>query len=64
MRSQDLKLLHEMWLHLTRDREFGQLHHYHVIAAALREFNERLQSDGREQALDDLRREINREDKP
>ena len=53
-----------MWLHLTRDREFGQLHHYHVIAAALREFNERLQSDGREQALDDLRREINREVKP
>jgi len=39
LRAQDLKLLHEMWLHLTRDRDFRQLHHYHVIAAALRELN-------------------------
>jgi hypothetical protein len=46
------------------NREFRQLHHYHVIAIALRELNERLQGQSREQALDDLRQEINREDQP
>ena len=64
LRVQDLKLLHDMWLHLTRDREFRQLHHYHVIAVALRELNERLHGVGRDQALDDLRQEVKREDEP
>lgn len=64
LRVQDLKLLHDMWLHLTRDREFRQLHHYHVIAVALRELNERLHGVGRDQALNDLRQEVKREDEP
>ena len=64
LRSQDLKLLHDMWLHLTRDRDFRQLHHYHLVAVALRELNERLQGEGRKQVLDDVRREIDREDEP
>ncbi len=64
LRSQDLKLLHDMWLRITRDREFRQLHHYHVIAVALHELNERLTGEGRERALEDLRRELNREDQP
>jgi hypothetical protein len=62
MRAQDLKLLHDIWLHLTREREFSQLHHYHVISVALRELNERLQGHGREQALHDLKDEMNHDD--
>jgi len=62
MRPQDLKLMHDIWLHVTRDRDFSQLHHYHVISVALRELNERLHSQGRQQALEDLREEIDRED--
>jgi len=62
MRSQDLKLMHDIWLHVTRDREFSELHHYHVVAVALRELNERLHGPERQQALDDLKDEIDRED--
>ena len=62
MRAQDLKLMHDIWLHVTRDREFSNLHHYHVVAVALRELNERLHGHGREQALEDLKDEIDRDD--
>jgi len=62
MRSQDLKLMHDIWLHVTRDREFSDLHHYHVVAVALRELNDRLHGPERQQALDDLKDEIERED--
>ena len=62
MRPQDLKLMHDIWLHVTRDREFSQLHHYHVVAVALRELNERLRGPGREQALEDLKDEVDRDD--
>jgi amino acid transporter len=58
MRPQDLKLMHDIWLHVTRDREFNNLHHYHVVAVALRELDERLHGHGREQALEDLKEEI------
>jgi hypothetical protein len=62
MRPQDLKLMHEIWLHVTRDREFGNLHHYHVVSVALRELNDRLHGHGRERALEDLKDEIDRDD--
>jgi len=62
MRPQDLKLMHDIWLHVTRDREFNQLHHYHVVAVALRELNERLRGPEREQALEDLKDEVDRDD--
>jgi amino acid transporter len=62
MRPQDLKLMHDIWLHVTRDRDFSQLHHYHVVSVALRELNERLHGPGREQALEDLKDEVDRDD--
>jgi amino acid transporter len=61
MRPEDLKLMHDIWLHVTRDRDFNQLHHYHVVSVALRELNERLHGAGREQALEDLKDEVDRE---
>jgi amino acid transporter len=62
MRPEDLRLMHDIWLHVTRDRDFNQLHHYHVVAVALRELNERLHGPGRQEALDDLKDEVDRED--
>ena len=62
MRPEDLKLMHDIWLHVTRDRDFSQLHHYHVVAVALRELNERLHGSERKQALEDLKDEVDRED--
>jgi amino acid transporter len=62
LRPQDLKLMHDIWLHVTRDRDFGQLHHYHVVSVALRELNERLKGQGRQEALSDLKDEISRDD--
>src|SRR5271169_5566511 len=61
-RPQDLKLMHEIWLELTRDPEFSHLHHYHVVSVALRELQSRLHGSDRNQALTDLQDELDRDD--
>ncbi len=61
-RPQDLKLMHDIWLHLTRDPSYSHLHHYHVVSVALKELNARLHSDERAQALTDLQEELDRDD--
>jgi hypothetical protein len=60
MRPQDLKLMHDIWLQITRDPQYANLHHYHVISVALRELQERLNGSGRAEALADIREEIKR----
>ncbi len=62
MRAQDLKLMHDIWLNVTRDPDYSHLHHYHVVSVALRELNDRLNGAGRGDALADLREEIDRDD--
>src|SRR5439155_17969831 len=37
LRQQDLELLHNVWRELTSNPEYSGLHHYHVVALALRE---------------------------
>ena len=61
-RPQDLKLMHDIWLELTRDAEFSHLHHYHVVSVALRELQSRLHGSDRNQALTDLQDELDRDD--
>jgi len=61
-RPQDLKLMHDIWLELTRDPEFSHLHHYHVVSVALRELKSRLHGSERSQALADLQDELDRDD--
>ena len=61
-RPQDLKLMHDIWLQLTRDPNYSHLHHYHVVSVALKEFNARLQSAERGKALADLQEELDRDD--
>jgi hypothetical protein len=61
-RQQDLKLMHDLWLELTRDPKFSHLHHYHVVSVALQELHARLHSAERNQALAELEQEVDRED--
>src|SRR5262249_328855 len=51
LRPQDVDLMHEVWLDLTRDPEFSGLHHYHVVSVALEELQQRLRSHEREHLL-------------
>jgi hypothetical protein len=54
--------MHDIWYELTRDPEYSHLHHYHVVSAALREFQSRLHGSDRSQALSDLQDELDRDD--
>ena len=61
MRAEDLRLLHEIWLELTRDPKYAGLHHYHVIGTALRELRDRLHGTDRTEALNDIETELKRD---
>ena len=60
LRLEDLRLMHEIWLELTRDPKYAGLHHYHVVGTALRELRERLHGTDRTEALDDIENELKR----
>jgi amino acid transporter len=61
LRSQDIKLMHDIWLQVTRDPQYSGLHHSHVVAVALRELQQRLDGSESGQVLQDLREELDRE---
>ncbi len=58
LRPEDVKLLHDIWLELTRDPAYSGLHHYHVMAVALRELQDELHSHRREDLMKVLRAEL------
>jgi hypothetical protein len=58
LRTQDLRLMHDIWLELTRDPKYSGLHHYHVVGTALKELRDRLHGTGRESALEDIEAEL------
>ena len=60
LRNEDLRLMHELWLELTRDPKYAGLHHYHVVAAALSELRDRLHGTDRTAALNDIETELKR----
>ncbi|MGH9505427.1 MAG: hypothetical protein ACRD13_00755, partial [Terriglobales bacterium] len=51
LRAEDLELLHNIWLELTTEPEFRGLHHYDVIALALKELQMELHGGGGREAL-------------
>jgi hypothetical protein len=53
--------MHEIWLELTRDPKYSGLHHYHVVATALRELRDRLHGTERTGALTDIESELRRD---
>jgi amino acid transporter len=60
LRQEDLRLMHEIWLELTRDPKLGGLHHYHVVGTALKELRDRLHGTDRTAALNDIENELKR----
>jgi amino acid transporter len=57
LRPQDLELLHRIWLEITAHPEYRGLHHYHVVALALRELERELKS-GNLEVLELLQNEL------
>ncbi len=64
LRPEDVKLLHDLWLELTQDPAYRGLHHYDVMALALRELQQELKSGKREALLSALRQEASRRPPP
>src|SRR5580698_10361707 len=62
MRSQDLELMHQVWLDITSDPKYCGAHHYHIVALALEELRRELNSDQRAEVLAKLLDEMHRDD--
>ncbi|MGH9468154.1 MAG: APC family permease, partial [Terriglobales bacterium] len=55
LRPEDLDLLHNLWLEITADPEYRGLHHYDVVALALKELQGELHSQRRDELMATLR---------
>jgi amino acid transporter len=60
MRSQDVELMHKLWLNITADPKYAGAHHYHIVALALEELQRELSTEQRTQLLAKLQEEMNR----
>jgi amino acid transporter len=60
MRPQDVELMHQLWLSITKDPKFAGAHHYHIVALALEELQRELSTEQRTQLLQKLQEEIER----
>jgi hypothetical protein len=58
LRPEDLALIHNSWLKLTADPAFAKLHHYHVVALAIRELDREMSGERRNELLAALRAEL------
>ena len=62
MRAQDVELMHQLWLDITRDPKYAGAHHYHIVALALEELQRELSTEQRAQLLQKLQEEMGRPD--
>jgi amino acid transporter len=60
LRSQDVELMHKLWLDITADTKFAGAHHYHIVALALEELQRELSTEQRALLLAKLQEEIDR----
>jgi hypothetical protein len=58
LRAEDLELLHNIWLEITRDPKLAAAHHYHIISLALEELKEELHSQDRDELINKLVNEV------
>ena len=54
---EDVDLLHDVWLRLTRDGFGARLHHRDVVGVALRRLKQELESGRRDEVLEDFQKE-------
>jgi amino acid transporter/nucleotide-binding universal stress UspA family protein len=64
LRSQDLELMHQVWLDVTSDPRLAGAHHYDIVALALEELKRELNSDQRAEVLAKLLDEMDRNGNP
>jgi hypothetical protein len=62
MRPQDIGLMHNVWLDVTKDPRFAGAHHYHVVALALEQLQQELKGGERKELLDRLEHEIRKDE--
>jgi hypothetical protein len=62
LRTQDVELMHQVWLDITSDPKYCGAHHYHVVALALEELRRELNGDQRAEVLAKLLDEMHRDD--
>ncbi len=55
LRPEDLELLHNIWLEITSDPEYRGLHHFDVVALALKHLQQELHGGDRKELLEALR---------
>jgi hypothetical protein len=60
LRSQDVELMHRLWLNITSDPKYAGAHHYHIVALALEELQRELSTEQREKLLAKLMDEMHR----
>jgi len=61
LRTQDVELIHKLWLELTSDPRFAGAHHYHIVALAMEELQKELDSGQRAQILQKLAEDLHRD---
>ena len=64
LRTQDLELMHKVWLDITSDPRYAGAHHYHIVALALEELQRELNSPERAALLAKLLDEMHRDQRP
>jgi hypothetical protein len=61
LRTQDVELMHKVWLDITSDPKYCGAHHYHIVALALEELQRELNSPERAALLSKLLDEMHRD---
>jgi len=61
LRAEDMRLIHDIWLELTKDPEFRNLHHYHVVSLAMRDLRADLGGARRAELIQQLKDELRKE---
>jgi amino acid transporter len=56
MKSEDVHLVHRLWLHITREQGLENVHHSDIVTVALTRFAREYSGNDREDVLKDLRR--------
>jgi len=61
LRPEDLELLHNIWLEITCDPKLAGTHHYHIVSLALEELKKELNSKDRDELINKLVNEVQRQ---
>jgi hypothetical protein len=58
LRSEDVEVLHRVWLEMTKDPELAALHHFHIVRLAVEEMETRLKGPERQRIIEAMRDEL------